>query len=316
MTRSSDARRSLLATLVGGIAVLLWSLLALLTVEAGNIPPFQLLAMTFSIACVAMTLVLVRRGGLAALDMLKQPWGAWALGVGGFFGYHVAYFTALQNAPAVEASLIAFLWPLLVVLLSAFSPGQRLAWYHVVGALLGFVGAALLVTGGSFSFKWEHWPGYLAALCCALIWSTYSVANRRFARVPSEIVAGICGVVAILGYFCHLVLEKTMLPDSLWQWLAVLALGLGPVGLAFYVWDYGTKRGNLPVLGALSYGAPLLSTVLLIAFGRAEATWVVAAACLLIVAGALLAAHELLLPKRAREVTAPPPLEPERREAA
>lgn len=315
MTRSSDARRSLPATLVGGIAVLLWSLLALLTVEAGDIPPFQLLAMTFSIACVAMTLLLVRRGGLAALDVLQQPLGAWALGVGGFFGYHVAYFTALQNAPAVEASLIAFLWPLLVVLLSAFSPGQRLAWYHVLGGLLGFAGAALLVTGGSFAFKWEYWPGYLAAFCAAVIWSTYSVANRRFAQVPSDIVAGYCGVVAILGYFCHLVLEKTMLPDSLWQWLAVLALGLGPVGLAFYVWDYGTKRGSLPVLGALSYGAPLISTGLLIAFGRAEANWVVAAACLLIVAGAVIAAQELLLPRRPRVLPAPAG-EPQRREAA
>jgi drug/metabolite transporter (DMT)-like permease len=315
MTRSSDATRSLLATLVGGIAVLLWSLLALLTVEAGNIPPFQLLAMTFSIACVAMLVLLIRRGGLAALDVLQQPWGAWALGVGGLFGYHVAYFTALQNAPPVEASLIAFLWPLLVVLLAAFSPGQRLAWYHVVGALLGFAGAALLVTGGTFAFKWEYWPGYLAALCSAVIWSTYSVANRRFAQVPSAVVAGYCGVVAILGYFCHLVLEKTMLPDSLWQWLAVLALGLGPVGLAFYVWDYGTKRGNLPVLGALSYGAPLFSTVLLIAFGRAEANWVVAAACGLIVAGAVIAAHQLLLPKRAVVLPAPP-VHPEQREAA
>src|SRR5262249_33647207 len=161
--------------------------------------------------------------------------------------------------------------------------GQRLAWYHVVGALLGFVGAALLVTGGKFHFKWEYWLGYLAALCCALIWSTYSVSNRRFSQVPSEIVARYCAVVALLGWVCHLVLEKTVLPGNLSQWLAVLGLGLGPVGLAFYLWDHGTKRGNLPVLGALSYAAPLISTVLLIAFGRAQADWVVGVACLLIV---------------------------------
>jgi drug/metabolite transporter (DMT)-like permease len=306
MTGSSDDRRSLLATLVGGIAVLLWSLLALLTVEAGNIPPFQLLAMTFSVAAVVMTVVVVRRG-LGALDVLQQPWQAWALGVGGFFGYHVAYFLAIKNAPPVEASLICFLWPLLVVLLSGLLPGQRLRWFQVLGGLLGFAGAALLVTGGEFAFKWQYWPGYLAAFCCAVIWSTYSVANRKFQRVPSEIVAGYCAVVAILGYFCHLTFEKTMLPDSLWQWLAVLALGIGPVGLAFYVWDYGTKRGSLPVLGALSYGAPLISTVLLIAFGRAEATWVVAAACVLIVAGAVIAAHQLLLPRRTVAAVPPTP---------
>jgi len=319
MTRSSEDRRSLLATLVGGIAVLLWSLLALLTVETGNIPPFQLLAMTFSIAAVVLTVVLVRRG-LGALEVLQQPPGAWALGVGAFLGYHVAYFIAIKNAPAVEASLIAFLWPLLVVLFSGLLPGQRLAWFQVVGGLLGFVGAVLLVTAndtGGFGFKWQYWPGYLAALCCALIWSTYSVANRRFRRVPSEIVAGYCAVVAIFGCFLHLVLEKTTLPDSLTQWLAVLALGFGPVGLAFYAWDYGTKRGCLPVLGALSYGAPLISTILLIAFGRADATWVVAVGCLLIVLGALLAAHRLLLPRKAEQTAPPapaatPPEEPRR----
>ncbi|HKY96153.1 MAG TPA: DMT family transporter [Kiloniellales bacterium] len=304
MIRSPDDRRSLLATLVGGIAVLLWSLLALLTVWAGNIPPFQLLAMTFSIAAVVMFIVVVRRG-LGALETLQQPASAWALGVGGFFGYHFAYFIALRNAPPAEASLICFLWPLLVVLLSGLAPGQRLRWFQLLGAFLGFVGAALLVTGGEFAFQWEYWPGYLAALCAAVIWSTYSVANRRFQRVPSEIVAGYCAVVAVLGYFCHLTFEKTMLPDSLWQWLAVLALGIGPVGLAFYAWDFGTKRGNLPVLGALSYGAPLISTVLLIVTGHAAPTWAVAVACVLIVAGAVIAAHQLLLPRRQAEV--PPP---------
>src|SRR5690606_925131 len=135
---------------------------------------FQLLAMTFSVAAVVMTVVVVRRG-LGALDVLQQPVGAWLLGVGGFFGYHVAYFIALQNAPPAEASLICFLWPLLVVLFSAFLPGHRLAWYHVAGGVLGFAGAALLVTGGDLAFQWEYWPGYLAALCCALIWSGYSV---------------------------------------------------------------------------------------------------------------------------------------------
>lgn len=288
---------SVAATLIGGIAVLLWALLALLTVEAGAIPPFQLLAMSFTVAFVAAMTLLLRQG-LSALSVLAQPWPVWALGVGGLFGYHACYFAALQNAPAVEASLIAYLWPLLIVLLSALAPGARLRWYHIAGATLGFVGAALLVSGGELAFKAEFWLGYLFAIACALIWSSYSVANRRFGEVPSEVVGGFCGAVAVLGYFFHLIFERTVVPADPGQWLAVLGLGLGPVGLAFLVWDHGTKRGNLPVLGALSYGAPLISTLLLILFGRAEATWTVAAACLLIVAGATIAAQELLFARR------------------
>lgn len=306
----SSPSSSVAATLIGGIAVLLWALLALLTVEAGAIPPFQLLAMSFTVAFLASMALLLRRG-LAALNVLAQPWPVWALGVGGLFGYHACYFAALQNAPAVEASLIAYLWPLLIVLLSALSPGQRLRWFHLVGALLGFVGAALLVSGGEFAFKAQFWLGYLAAVGCALIWSGYSVANRRFGAVPSEVVGGFCGVVAVLGYFCHLIFEQTAVPDDAGQWLAVLGLGLGPVGLAFFVWDHGTKRGNLPVLGALSYGAPLISTLLLILFGRAEATWIVAVACLLIVAGAAVAAQELLRGRRRAPTAAPLPADGE-----
>lgn len=298
-------RKGLVATLVGGIAVLLWSLLALLTVAAGEIPPFQLLAMTFSIAFVAMMALLLRRG-LSALSVLQQPWQAWALGVGALFGYHAFYFVALQNAPPVEASLIAFLWPLLLVLLSALAPGGQLRWFHLLGALLGFAGAVLLVSGGMLAFKAQFWLGYLSAFVCALVWSSYSVANRRFGQVSSEAVGGYCGVVAVLGYFFHLVFEKTVIPADGLQWLAVLGLGLGPVGLAFSVWDYGTKHGSLPVLGAFSYAAPLLSTLLLIAFGRAEGTWIVGLACLLIVGGALLAAQELLF-RRRPAAAAPPP---------
>jgi drug/metabolite transporter (DMT)-like permease len=284
------------ATLIGGIAVLLWAMLALFTTWAGGIPPFQLVAMAFTIAFVVSGAVLAARGR-EALGRLRQRPAVWGLGVGGLFGYHFFYFVALGNAPAVEASLIAYLWPLLIVLFSALLPGERLRWYHLAGAVMGLGGAGLLVVGGGeapgFAFKSEFAAGYLAALACALTWSGYSVLNRRFGAVPSEVVGGFCGAVALLGFLCHLALETTVAPGP-GQWLAVLALGLGPVGVAFFVWDHGTKHGNIQVLGAFAYAAPLLSTLLLIAFGKAEPTWAVAGACALIVGGAALAARDFL----------------------
>jgi drug/metabolite transporter (DMT)-like permease len=201
---------------------------------------------------------------------------------------------ALQNAPAVEASLIAYLWPLLIVLFSALLPGERLLWFHGVGALVAFVGAGLLVTKGqSLSLEAQYGLGYLAALVCALTWSTYSVASRRFGTIPTDSVGGFCGVTAVLALLCHLLFEETVWPVDA-QWLAILLLGLGPVGIAFFTWDYGVKKGNIKVLGASSYAAPLLSTLLLIAFGLAEASWILALACVFIVGGAVLAAGEFL----------------------
>src|SRR5262245_28778981 len=101
------------ATLIGLSAILMWSLLAVLTVATGTIPAFQLAAMTFAIgALVAFASFLVRPSAFAAL---KQPLVAWVVGVGGLFGYHALYFLALRFAPPAEAGLLNYLWPLLIV---------------------------------------------------------------------------------------------------------------------------------------------------------------------------------------------------------
>lgn len=283
------------ATLVGFAAVLMWALLALMTAASGAVPPFQLLAMTMGIGGLIGAISWSWRPG--ATKALRQPWYVWAVGVGGLFGYHFFYYTALRNAPPVEAGLIAYLWPLLIVIFSALLPGERLRWFHLAGGLLGLFGTALIVTGGKgFSFQAEHAFGYAAAGVCALTWSGYSVTSRKFSAVPTDAVAGFCLVGAALSAVCHVMFEQTVWPSGTRQWLAVLGLGLMPVGAAFYVWDYGVKNGDIQVLGAASYAAPLLSTLVLIVFGFGEPGWTVAIACLAITGGAVLAAREMFRP--------------------
>lgn len=288
-----DSHR-LRATLIGFTAVLMWAVLALLTTLSGTVPPFQLVAMSFTVAfaLAAAKWVLAREN---PLKHLRQPPAVWLVGVYGLFGYHALYFTALRSAPAVEASLIAYLAPLLIILFSAFLPGERLRWFHLLGAAAGLAGAAVLVTGGKaeIGFQAAFLTGYLAALACALIWSSYSVLSRRFAHVPTDIVGGYCGAAALIGIACHLAFEATVWPQGGLEWLAVLGLGLGPVGAAFFTWDHGCKRGDIKALGASMYAAPLLSTIVLIAFGKAALTWAVAVACLLITGGAAIAAAGL-----------------------
>jgi drug/metabolite transporter (DMT)-like permease len=285
------------ATLVGLTAILMWSLLAALTVATGRMPPFQLAALTFAIgACVGPLTWIVRGEGWGAL---RQPPIAWIVGVGGLFGYHALYFLSLRHAPPAEAGLVNYLWPLLIVLFSAFLPGERLASHHIIGALLGLAGTVLLFAGrGIGGFEWQYAPGFLAAIIAAFIWAIYSVASRRLAHVPTDAVAGFCAVTALLAGLCHRMLETTVWPDGPGQWLAVLGLGIGPVGAAFYAWDVGMKRGDIRVIGAASYATPLLSTGFLILAGFAEATASLALAALLIAGGGLIAAKDMLLGKR------------------
>ncbi len=281
------------ATLIGFSAVAMWALLALLTDASGTMPPFQLSAICFAIGT-GVGLVARILAPTPRTDE-KIPRQVWLIGIVGLFGYHFFYFTALRNAPAVEASLIAYLWPLLIVLGSALMPGEKLAWNHVAGALLGLAGTALIVTkGGGLAFDARYGFGYAMAGVCALLWSSYSLLSRRFPAVPTTIVTWFCAATSMLSLVCHLMLEQTVWPEGTGQWLAVFGLGLMPVGAAFYAWDIGVKRGNIQVLGAASYAAPLLSTLVLIAAGFAEPTWRILAACMLITGGAVLAAKSLL----------------------
>ena len=257
------------ATLVGLVAVALWSLLALLTVATEPVPPLQLNAMMFALGAAVGLVWAGATGGLGRLARI--PLRVHAFGALGLFGYHALYVSALRLAPPAEAGLVAYLWPLLIVLLSGLLPGERLRAGHVLGALLGLAGAGVILARGGLSGDASALPGYGLALAAALVWAGYSVASRRLAAVPTQSVAAFCAVTAILSLALHLAFEETAWPEGAGGWAAVAALGLGPVGAAFYAWDVGVKRGDIQALGAASYAAPVLSTLALVAAGMARA---------------------------------------------
>jgi drug/metabolite transporter (DMT)-like permease len=289
-------------TLIGFTAILMWSLLALMTAASGKVPPFQMSAMTFAIGSLpGIVLFIVKPERIA---FLKQPPKVWITGIGGLFGYHFLYVTALRNAPAVEAGLIAYLWPLFIVVGSALLPGERLRWYHVAGAIAGLCGTIAIVSRNGLAFDDAYLMGYGAAFLCAFTWSGYSLLTRRFDRVSTDVVTGFCLGTSLLSLICHLALETTVWPANGGEWAAVAGLGLLPVGAAFYAWDYGVKNGDIQIIGAASYAAPLLSTLILVASGFAEPDWRILLACLLITGGAVLAARDMFRPKPIVEAVA------------
>jgi len=284
------------ATLIGFTAVLMWAMLAMLSALSGSVPPFQLAAMTFLIGGLMGLVSWAFRPGAA--QSLKQGWRVWTLGVVGLFGYHYVYFSAIRSAPPVEVSLIAYLWPLFLVIFSAFLPGERLKLHHLIGVICGLAGAVLVISRGEMSSLLQHFAwGHVLAFACAFIWSVYSVLSRRFAAVSTDVVVGYCLLTAVLSGLCHAAFETTVWPQGVTQWLAIMGLGLFPVGLAFYTWDIGVKKGDIMVLGAASYSAPLLSTLVLLAGGLAVFHWTIALACVLITGGAIIAAKDMILRK-------------------
>ncbi len=254
-------------------AIALWATLASLGVALSHLPPFLLTGVALLV------------GSVASWPWYRQwriPLSTVALGVYGLFGYHFLLFIALRHAPAVEANLVNYLWPLFIVVLApAILPNVRRRPSHIVAAAIGFGGATLAIVGGrelSGGFSW----GYVAALASALIWATYSLLTRRVAHFPTAAI-GLFGLVSgLLALACHAVLEPSV-EIGLRDALLIALIGFGPLGAAFFLWDAALKRGDPSTIGILSYLTPLASTLLLILTSdRRPTVWIAAAAVLIV----------------------------------
>jgi len=277
----------LAAVLLALLSVGLWSFLALLGARVSHLPPFLVVGIAL---CVS--------GFVSALRWREWriPLQTLLVGIGGIFGYHFLYFSALQHAPVVEASLMNYLWPLLIVLLSPmFLTGYQLKAHHLVGALMGLSGAGLIITNGHLSLDIDNLPGYLLAAGAALTWSSYSLMTKRLPPFPTSAVGAFCLTSGILSLSAFLISGNSFPISGLKanDWVSLVLLGAGPLGLAFFTWDASLKRGDPRIIGSLAYLTPLTSTLVLVALGGRLLTWVSALAMLLIVGGALIGSMEL-----------------------
>ena len=272
------------ADLLALAAIALWGALAPLGVKLAHIPPFLLTGLGLLV------------GSLIALPLSRFRFTLWRVpvptllvGIYGLFGFHFLLFMALRNAPAVEANLINYLWPLgMVVLAPLFLEGIRLHTRHVVAALVGFSGAAIAIAGrGSFGETASGFQsGYLLALASAFVWASYSLMTRRLPSFPTAAVGSFAAASGLLSLACHAWLEPSV-SLSTEDMLLVAVLGLGPLGGAFFLWDAAIKRGDTRRIGLLAFATPILSTILLLITTGQPLQWNVAIAAVLVVGAAI-----------------------------
>jgi drug/metabolite transporter (DMT)-like permease len=272
-------------TLLALGAIALWGSLATLGVALGHVPPFLLTGLSLLIG----SLIALPLSGFS-LARWRVPLPTLALGIYGLFCYHFLLFLALRHAPPVQANLVNYLWPLLIVVLAPLVlPGMTLHLRHIFAALLGFAGAALVILGGAsstaISTAWS-W-GYLPALAAAFIWASYSLLTRRVAAFPTSAIGGFALCSGLLSLLCHALLEPAV-DLSGRDWGLIGLIGLGPMGAAFFLWDKALKTGDARHIGILSYLTPLLSTSLLVLVNGQPVTWPVLVATAMIVVAAWL----------------------------
>ncbi len=262
-------------------AVVLWGSLATLAVSLDSVPPLL------------MTGVGLVFGSLISLPVAKfqlkklLPTGkVFLFGTYGLLGYHVTLFAGLQNAPSVQANLVNYLWPVLVVVLAPiFIKATKLTVSHVFAAVLGFSGAALAILSGK-ELVAGFAPGYIYVGIAALMFSSYSLMTKRLAGSPTAAVGGYSFVAGLLAICLHFVFEQPTLIDGS-QWLWLVLLGLGPLGASFYLWDFALKNGPAQRVGTIAFFTPVISTALLLLTTGQELTLTLAAAAALILVAAV-----------------------------
>lgn len=278
-------------SLLALVAIALWSSLAVLGTLLSHVPPFLLTGMALLV------------GSVPAWPFFRQwrvSWANLALGVYGLFGYHFLLFMALRYAPAVEANLVNYLWPLGIVLMAPlFLPGIRLIAMHLIAACAGFMGASVAILGeslfssgvASITNEGNRALGYGLAAVAAFVWASYSLMGKRLSLLgrgfPTAAI-GLFGLVSgLLSLLCHALLEPPVVLNTR-DWVLTIVMGLGPLGAAFFFWDAALKKGDARSIGILSYVTPLASTALLLVTANRPLTWSIGLATALILGAAIL----------------------------
>ncbi len=272
------------STLYALSAIVLWATLAALATLLARVPSFLLTGLALVIGSVISWPFVVRGRRAWAV-----PRRTLLLGVYGLFGFHFLLFMALRGAPAVEANLVNYLWPLLMVVLAPLLlRNVTLRPMHVVAALLGFSGAALAILGARHgsSTVTSYWA-FAPAVGSAFVWASYSLWTQRVPPFPTAAIGLFALMSGSLALLCHFWLEPSVTLSAR-EWLLIALVGAGPLGAAFFFWDLALKRGDARQIGILSYITPLLSTTLLLLVTGRPLTLTIALAAGLIIFAAVI----------------------------
>jgi drug/metabolite transporter (DMT)-like permease len=300
MTRPSPLERPSTGTASGLAAVLIWSLAAPVVASAVGIDPFLYVALGDGIGAVLFLSMWVGLRQNPLPELKRVPWWFFGLGFIGIGVHNLTWVAALQQAPPLEATLIIYTWPLLVIIFTTISLRQRFRWYHLMGGLLGLMGVAALLAGRGLTFSgFTLMSGHLWAVVCALSWSVFSATSARYHYLSSNFLGVVFALSALVnGAIWYFHLGAPPAPTTS-LWIAGIAAIFFTA--AYALWDFGIKRGNAQLIGTVSFLTPVLAALYLVLLGKADLTIYLLISLVLVVAGIGVAKYgkELRVPGKA-----------------
>jgi drug/metabolite transporter (DMT)-like permease len=208
--------------------------------------------------------------------------------------FQYAIQVSAQNfTSATSASLLINTSVFFIMILGAVFLKEKMTWYRIMGAVIGFVGVALLVTKGSLSLEMnDNALGDLMIIICALLWSIYTIYGKRVSEKYHPIV--ILNYVFILGaiglapfYFLtpHMPIQDVPLTAI----AAILFLVVFCSIIAYLIYNIALEKMDTSKIAVYIYFVPLSTIILAALILHETLTMASAAGGLLVLVGMYLA---------------------------
>jgi drug/metabolite transporter (DMT)-like permease len=197
----------------------------------------------------------------------RDAWRSLALmGFVGVFVHQMIQAHALTMTTAVNTGWLIGLTPVWSALLSAWVLRERFGPVKVAGLVLGFLGAALVVTRGRLGGDLLALPqtrGDLLILASTLNWAVYTVlghpAIKRLGPTRATTGALSLGWLMLVPFFVYAAGWREYPRLTLIGWGAVLFLGIACSGLGYLFWYGALERIEASRVAAFLYLEPLVT---------------------------------------------------------
>ena len=254
------------ATLIGLIAILLWSaIVGLIKSVSEGFGPVGGAALIYTCSAVLLLFTI----GFPKIQ--KFPVSYLIIGSVLFVCYELCLSLSLgfthSGRQAIEVGMVNYLWPSMTILLAVLVNRQKTSPLIIPGVVLAIIGIGRVLGGnGGFSLTemmnnvMDNPLSYGLAFSGAVIWAIYCVVTQRIARGNNGITLFfiLTALTLWVKYF------TSPQPEFVLSWHAWISLLLAAMamGFGYAAWNVGILHGNVTVLAAASYFIPIISAVL------------------------------------------------------
>lgn len=242
--------------------IFLWSSLAIFAEQINHLPSLLTLGVSFFLGTLLGVKSFNKDTSLKAIIITSVS----------YFFYHFFLYESFRYAPVLEANLIQYLWPSFIIILGpVLIKGEKYNNSFFVALVGSIVALSILGINAFDSLTSIHLRGYLYAFGAAVVWSIFSIISKGDSNFNQKSVSIGCMSTSLVSLLIYFTFQKEgKLDIQLYNIIFLVIIGLGPFGLAFYLWDKSLKECSTKQIGVASLLTPVLSNLLLFIFGDQE----------------------------------------------